>query len=205
MPKPVVNRSLHAHIAARWDPTHSLLGQWVQRKTADRWQAQAYFILVSISLLVVLVIANFVAWGVVGASITAAPEGSMAVAFWWSQLAAFGGWGLISLFGWAPGVQVDVNEAGLVVTQAERTLTMPRWTIERVEVISAMQYHRHYRRYAGTTAFVGALPPHLLLVESEAYCWVLGLAADDMHAVRGALVEEAEQPEMVDFAVLAED
>lgn len=182
----------------------SLLGRWVRRKAGDPWQAQAYLILVSISLLVALVIANFIAWGIVGASITADPDGPTALAFWWSQVAAFGGWSVVTLVGWAPGVAVEVNEARLAVTQGEHTFTMPRWTVEHVEVISAKAYHRHYRRYAGTTSFVGALPPQLLLVESEAYCWVLGLAAADLHAVQAALVGADKQTDAASFELVAE-
>lgn len=200
----MADRLLQAHIAPRWDPTRSLLGRWVRRKTADHWQAQAYFILVSMSLLVVLVIANFAAWGIVGRSIMATPDGATALAFWWSQVAAFGGWALVSLVGWAPGVHVEVTEAGLVVTQGTRTRTMPHWTIERAKVISAVRYHRHYRRYAETTSFVGILPAQLLLVESEAYCWVLGLTPADLRAVREVLVEKSHEPETANLELVTQ-
>ncbi|GAB5521629.1 MAG: hypothetical protein RhofKO_38800 [Rhodothermales bacterium] len=197
----VADRSTHAHIAARWNPTYSLLGRWMRRRVADRWQAQAYTVLAASGLLVALIIASFLAWGVWGEVISADPEGPVALRFWWIQAAAMIAGLVLTLAGWSPAIKLTVDEAGLTVETPHVTHTMPHWTIERVAPISAVTYHRHYRRYAGTTPFVGALPSQLLLVESEAYCWVLGLDAEAQAAVLHALSRHTEQRDAERFEV----
>ena len=189
----VADRLTHAHIAARWDPTYSVMGRWVQHRVADRWQAQAYTILMASGLVVALVVASFLAWGIWGEAIAADPEGPVALRFWWVQAVTFVGALVLTLVGWSPSMEVTVDDASLTVATPQAAHTMPRWTIERVASISTTTYHRHYRRYAGTTLFVGALPAQLLVVESEAYCWVLGLDETAHAAVLEALSVETEQ------------
>jgi hypothetical protein len=61
-----------------------------------------------------------------------------------------------------------------------------------VDTVSATTYHRHYRRYAATAAFVGAPRDELLLFRTERGPVVVGLGDAEAQAALRTHVETAE-------------
>ncbi len=175
-------------------PPAAPLGRWVRQRSRDARHAESLTI---IAVGVVLTVATLVSqwsWILLG---EAAIDNALAL---WVLVGHIVGGGLLGwacLWGWKPAIAVTAEADDLEIQQGERTLTLDYEGIERTGRITADAYHRHWRRYAATHAFVNRLPDDLLLLRTTSGPVVLGLALDDLDSLEARLaeyvdVEEAE-------------
>ena len=176
------------HISGRFHPGYSLLGRWLRRTTGDARRAEALLIVALVGLLVVLAGGQALAWMLLQDVLEVAPRAPEAAAFWLAQLGAALGYVLFGLVGFQPPITVTCMPGALVLCQGGRTLALPYHAIASAEPVSALRFHRHWRRYAATHVFVNRIPDPLLLLRTTSGPVVLGLSAGD----QAALVEHLE-------------
>ncbi|MEP0547720.1 MAG: hypothetical protein ABJF88_12370 [Rhodothermales bacterium] len=170
-------------------PPASLLGRLAGRWAQDRRQAESfYFVAAALVLCVGSLLSQWgwVAFGAIGPGGTPEP--------WYFAVQIVGGLllGGVCLLGWKPAVTVEAHEGGLDVRQGTEALSLPYARIHAAERISADAYHRHWRRYAATRAFVNRLPAELLLLRTASGPLVLGLAPEDLDRLEAHLAVRTE-------------
>ena len=183
MPVPlrfVIPRSLY--------PPASLLGRLVRRGARDARQAESLYVVTAALVLCLATLSS--QWGWIGWG----TDPDTAVAYFVAQVV--GGVLLVGtcLLGWRPRVVVAAHERKLDVQQGAEALSLHYGQVASAERITAEAYHRHWRRYAATRAFVGRLPEELLLLRTEAGPVVLGLAAPDLDRLESHLADRVEAP-----------
>ncbi len=168
---------LRLTIPRAFHPPAALLGRWIRRRARDARQAESRYIVAAALVLTVASLVSQWSWILLGEGALGSP-----LALWVLGAHVAGGlllgWGC--LWGWKPAVTVVVGTAGVEIGQGDDTLTLAHGDIERAERITAAAYHRHWRRYAATHAFVNRLPTELLLLRTDAGPVVLGLAPADL-------------------------
>ncbi len=151
-------------------------------------------------LLFVLAMAQNVLWAATQALSATSP--SVGAVYWITQLLAaalcFGG----GVVGFRPAFTVRVDDAALIVEQSGSTRVVPLAHIERVTTIPLLTYHRHYRRYARTRAYIGAPEPRVVLVETCEAPLVLGLPAAAQDMLVGLLTRARKPAEAEPVAML---
>jgi hypothetical protein len=170
-------------IPRRFHPAYSLLGRWMRRWLDDERRAEALFIIVLSVLALALLLAQYLAWALLQPAIEATPEGPTAILFWIGQVAAVVLIVGFCVVGFEPAIVVTAEEDALHLQQKDCSLTLPYDAIETADTISARRYHRHWRRYAATHAFVNRPDGDLLLLRTDDGPVVLGLAPDDREAL----------------------
>lgn len=163
-----------------YHPSHSLLGRSLRRWTGDRLRGEAVFVVVLTGLTLVLLMTHYLGWALLSPLFSTNPVWQ--TYFWIAQGASvllLGGAGLI---GFRPAVQVRCLPEVLHLTQGDRTRSVPHEAIYDVDIISARQYHRHYRRYTATDIFISHLPDRVLLVRTAQGPIVLALSDPDAQA-----------------------
>lgn len=173
---------LTCSIPGRFHPGYSLLGRWMRRRFHDERQAEAWFIVTLAGIVVGLAVAQYLAWTVLQL-VHPAPSPTVLGLFWAAQLALVLLSGLTCLLGKQPPVTVTFGTDALYLHQKPRVVEVRCDRITAAESISALLFHRHYRRYAETRVFVNRVPPTLLLLHTDDGPVVLGLPEEDRHAV----------------------
>ncbi len=176
-------------IPRAFHPPSSALGRWVRCRARDARHAESLFIVAAALVLTVATLASQWSWILLG---EAAPGDALAL----GVLAAHGlGGGLLAwgcLWGWKPAITVTADSEALEARQGSDTLHLGYGAIDRAERITAEAYHRHWRRYAATRAFVNRLPDDLLLLRTDDGPVVLGLAPADLDRLEARLAEGLE-------------
>jgi hypothetical protein len=165
----------------------------VRHRAHDARQAESLYFVALALVLCLATLAGQWGWIVYGTT----PDGSPSLAFFATQVV--GGLALVAtcLLGWRPRVVVTARDEVLDVRQGAEALSLHHGRIASVERITAAAYHRHWRRYAATRAFVNRLPDELLLLHTASGPVVLGLAAPDLNRLEAHLAEhlDAARPE----------
>lgn len=154
----------------------------MQRRVPDVRRAEAYTIIMLALLALSLLLANYVAWGLLEARILADPEGPIALWFWAGQVAAVVVAVGVAVIGFKPAIEVVCGADGIAIETKKQPLNIARADIQSFETISATLFHRHYRRYAATHIFVNHIPETLLLLHTTQGPVVLGLSDHDLSA-----------------------
>ncbi len=178
------------YVPRRFHPAYSLLGRYVQRVIGDERRAEALFLVVLSMILLGLLLVQCLAWTFLNPA-----------ASWLSQVGALTLCVVTCVLGYKPAITVTCTEIGLCLCQGLRALKLDYTEITSIETISALLFHRHYRRYAATEAFVNRMERDLLLLETTHGPVVIGLPPRD-HA---ALVLHLEAQQTSPFAVLVLD
>ncbi|MFB6249788.1 MAG: hypothetical protein ABEL97_14595 [Salinibacter sp.] len=173
-----------------FDPRYSLLGRAFRAWTGDRLRGEALFIVALTGLALALLMAHYLGWALLKPVLTENPDWQLL--FWLGQLASAGLWAGLGLVGLRPAVTVACTPSGLEIEQGGRCRTVSYDALEAAEAISATTYHRHYRRYAATAVFVGALRDEVLLLRTERGPVVLGLADAEAQAALRSRIEPTE-------------
>lgn len=176
-----------------YDPSYSLLGRLLRYWTSDRLQSEALHIVVLTGLALAVLMGHYLSWALLKPVLVERPSWQML--FWGGQLASVAVLAGLGLVGFRPGVTVSCTPAGLEIEQGGRTETVPHDTIEEVDTVSALTYHRHYRRYAATNVFVGKLEEEVLLLRTPDGPVVIALADPDEQAALRSHVETEEVDE----------
>lgn len=161
---------------ARWCPRRSLLGRFFFHRVDNRRQAEAWYIIAISSIIVVAVIAQFIAWSLLAAEITANPV----VALWyWSVQIAVGSLILIGGFlGYCPRVNVAVTEHLFRVRQGKRSFEIDRASLTGLRIVPALHYYRQWRRRVNVEHFMTHVPPDVLLIFYGKGCIAIGIDSD---------------------------
>lgn len=172
-----------------YDPSYSLLGRALRRWTRDRLRGEALFLVALTGLALVLLMTHYLGWALLQSYLAEQPTRQLV--FWGGQLASGVLWGGIGLVGFRPGVTATCTSNTLTLEQSGRTRTVPYDSIDETRVISATRYHRHYRRYAATSVFVGRLADDVLLLRTERGPVVVGLTPAEAHEELQSLIESS--------------
>ena len=162
-----------------YDPSYSLLGRALRRWTGDRLRGEALFLVALTGLALILLMAHYLGWALLQSYLAEQPTRQLL--FWTGQLASGVVWAGVGLVGFRPNVTASCTSTALRLEQNGRTRTVPYDSIEEARVISAMRYHRHYRRYAATSVFVGRLADDVLLLRTERGPVIVGLVPAEAH------------------------
>jgi hypothetical protein len=160
---------------------------------------EAVYLLSLTLLLVLLGMTQNITWALLQPAMAAGE--SIDIIYWIAQLFAAAMCFGIGIFGFQPGFSIRIDEMGLGVEQAGRSWIIPHPHIERVVMIPTIVYHRHYRRYARTLAFMGAKESHVVLVETREAPLVLGLPAMACDSLIGQLEQRRKHTEAAPFVV----
>lgn len=166
----------------------SPLGRGVRRWARDARQTESLYF---VALALVLCLATLAGqWGWIAYGTT--PDGSPSLTFFAVQVV--GGLVLVAtcFLGWRPRVTVTARDEALDVRQGDEALSLHHGRIAAAERITAADYHRHWRRYAATRAFVNRLPDELLLLRTASGPVVLGLATPDLDRLEAHLADRLE-------------
>lgn len=176
--------TLTFHIPRRFAPSHSRLGRWLRRRTGDRLQAEALYIVVVTGLLLAGVLGSFLAWALLHASILADPTGPTALAYAITHLMAAGIGFFTVGWGFRPAITLTAGPGGLHIQQGARSVTLAPEHITAAETVDPVRYYRHERRYAATQDFVNHPERDVLLLRTARGAVVaVGLAAPDRAAL----------------------
>jgi hypothetical protein len=172
-------------------PPASLLGRLVGRWARDHRQAESFYFVAAALVLCVGSLLSQWGWVAFG---TSGPDGLPEP--WYFAVQIVGGLllGAGCLLGWKPAVAVAAHEDGLDIRRGTEAVSLHYDRIRAAERISADAYHRHWRRYAATRAFVNRSPAELLLLRTASGPLVLGLAPDDLDRLEVHLAERTEIP-----------
>ncbi len=173
-----------------FDPSYSLLGRAIRAWTGDRLRGEAFFIVVLTGLALFLLMSHYLGWALLKPVMANNPSWQML--FWAGQLASVVLWGGLGLVGFRPAVTVTCSPTTLTLEQGGRSRTVPLDEIEQVHTVSAMAYHRHYRRYAATEIFVSTLGEEVLLLRTSDGPVVVALPDPEDHETIRAHLEPAD-------------
>lgn len=179
-------------IPGRVHPGYSLLGRLLRRRLGDPLRAEAYHVVLLSAAGVVWLLGQYGAWAVVRDAVLAAPTGPVAVTFFAGQVASLTLLFLTGFLGFEPPVSVACEAGGVRIRKGEVDLYLPLDHIEAVVEVPARTYHRHYRRYAATRAFVNRPGASVLLIETPGGPVALGLEGRDADALRATLAYRRE-------------
>ena len=176
-------------VPASFHPPASLLGRLARRRAQDDRQGESYYFVAAALVLCVGSLLSQWGWVAFG---TSGPGGLPEP--WYFAVQVVGGLllGGAVLLGWKPAVAVVAHEGGLDIRRGTEAVSLNYARIHAAERISADAYHRHWRRYAATRAFVNRLPAELLLLRTASGPLVLGLAPADLDRLELHLAERAE-------------
>ena len=170
---------------ARWCPSRSLLGRLFLHRIDNQRQAEAWYIIAISTIIVVVVMAQFMSWSLLVAEITANP--TMAMWYWAGQLAV-GSLILIGGFlGYCPQVSVVVTEYLLRVRQGKRLFEINLACLTGCRIVSALHYYRHWRQKGNVKHFMAHIPSDVLLIFYGQDCIAIGIDSDAHSALFVAL------------------
>ena len=167
------------HIPSRLHPSYSLVGRWLHRKLPDQRQAGNLVVALVTLLITVLIMLNFMAWGIFQQYIEADASGTAGLLFWLGQMGVLLVFFGLVVYGRQPAITVETSETGIHIEQGETAFEAPWQAIRHLTILPSLVFHRHYRRYTGTQCFVNQIEEEMVVLETAAATVVLGLSAQD--------------------------
>lgn len=181
----------------------SPLGRWFRRRVSDSFKAENLFIITAAVSIIVMMIANQVAWAFIRESVLAAPRGTAAVTFWLAQLAAVTLFITTCIIGFKEAVNITCTNSAVCIQQGKVQKIVPFNEIESAELIDGMTFHRHYALYAETQAFVNRkFNKQVLLRTNDGQAIVLGLPKTEMQAFLQTVEQGVRVPAYTEEMVL---
>lgn len=176
---------------------YSVLGRLIKKRVKDVHYAEGIYIFSFATLLIGLIIFNYLGWALIQPALASANGEQVAVAFWIAQTALAALFVLFCVIGFKPATQITVDTAsGLSIKQGKTQLNIRHSDIESVTSLSALRFHRHYRKYQNTRIFFGRLPRLVMLISTSEFPIVLGLSPEDH---RELLTHLQPQPQKIVF------
>jgi len=146
-------------------PSASLLGRVVRAWTNDRLRGEALYLVAMTGLTIILLMAHYLGWALLSSTLSASE--AWETVFWQTQVGSVLVLVGLGLVGFRPTVRVTCQSDAVTLQQGDQTRTLSPSDVQDVRLISAQHYHRHYRRYAATEAFVSAIPEQVLCVRTD--------------------------------------
>ena len=177
MRTPVLRRTFT--VPARFSPTRSLLGLLLRGLMADRRQAEATYLIVFPTLILLVILAGILLWPWVAPDVMNNPSSPTAIRLFTVQVA-----GLLSVLvlcgvGIAPPVRVKATASHLVVCQGRRQRSIPLHRIQKCEVVTAEDYHRQVRPRTVLDPYISRLTPQVVVIQAAQSYVAIGLGAED--------------------------
>lgn len=183
------------HTSRSYHPSYSLLGRLVRAATGDRLRTEALFVVILTGLVLLLLLTHYLGWAMLQPVFTGPDGTDWQITFWIGQVASVLTLGLLAGIGFRPGLTVECGPDAVHLSQGRQTLSLPYSAIGETALISARQFHRHYRLYAATRIFAGTIRAEVLLLRTDNGPVVVALdRLDDQVALRGLLTERTEEP-----------
>ena len=177
-------------ISGRWHAGYSLLGRWIERRSASRWHAGGLLIIALAAGATTLLLATAAAW-MLGASAVLA-----ALMFLWILFLAAG------LAGFQPPIHVEVARVGesakaTALAQGTRRRIIDTDAIENIGRLDPVTYHRLFRRDGVTDCWVNDPTRTMLRIilnptDEESHSLILGLPPNDHAGFLNALNRQHE-------------
>ena len=156
---------------ASWRPMNSVLALFIRRVCDDRRQAEAWFLIVLSTVVVLSVIAQFLAWSLWHERIATSW-------FWSAQVTSAVLVLTVGMLGFAPGVTASVGAAALRVTQGRRSVNIHYSCVRSCTIVSAEDFHRVHASAVVWDRFIARMPEDVLLIESDAGRIAVGISSD---------------------------
>ena len=171
--------SRHVSVPKKLNANYSILGRIIRRSVQDTHYAEGILILTIALLCISIVVAFYIAWAFVQPFVEADATGQTAVYYFLAQIASFILLFTAAFLGFKPKLEITIEPHCLHIKQGDHRLLLLNSEIQSTQVISALQYHQHYRKYSSTKAFYNRLSDHLLLLETENGPIILGVSEED--------------------------
>ena len=124
-------------------------------------------------------VAFYIAWAFVQPFVEADATGQTAVYYFLAQIGSFVSLFTAAFLGFKPKLEITIDPHCLHIKQGDHKLLLLNSEVQSTQVISALQYHQHYRKYSRTKSFYNRLSDHLLLLETENGPVILGVSEED--------------------------
>ena len=187
----------------RLNANYSLLGRIIRRSVKDAHVAEGVLILTIALLAILTVVGFYIAWAFVQPIVESDTTGTTALIFFLSQAGSLLLFLLISFAGIKPSIKIVFQDQFLQIEQGSHNLLLLVSEIESAEFISAIQFHRHYRKYLSTRSFFNQLPDTLLLLNTARGPIVLGIREEDQATLLDALRSSASENTQKSLAFVA--
>ena len=161
------------YVPPRLSPSRSLLGLGIRCLVQDRWQAESVYLVVFPLIVLLVILAQFIAWTWLE------PAAVAATRFFWAQVLAILAVALLGAVGFKPPVRIFVHDSGLVLRQGKRLRTLSHDAIRSFAVITALAYHREYRRQRAVVPFISRLTPEVVIIVAAQTKLAVGLMPSD--------------------------
>lgn len=180
-----------------YDPVYSLLGRSVRAWVDDDLRGEALFIVVLTLFAVALLMSQYLGWALLKPILSEQPNWQLV--FWGGQVTSILVLTGVGLVGFRPPIRVECATDGIRLEQGDRSCTLARTDVQEVDNLSPTEYHRHYRRYAKTQAFVTARPEVLLLFQNDRGPIIIELPdeAARMQLIEHVSTTRSDTPELV--------
>jgi len=149
----------------------------------DRRQAEGVYLVVCAALVLIFVLAQFLAWTWLEPVIAGDSTGSVAIRFFWTQVVSLVTLVALCAVGWVSPVRVTMGFQQLHLRRGKRTYTVSYEAIENYKLVSARSYHLDYRPYEDVISFVSRLTPQVVVLDTAGKQIALGLPAHDMQTL----------------------
>jgi len=181
-------------IPGRFHVGYSILGRWLMRRGGDQRQASARFIVSLAGIVLTLVLAQYLAWALLGSKILADPGGREALWFWYGQLGVGVAFYLACLLGYQPTIDISVSDRAVSIRRGRESIRLSYDDVVRVTEISALDFYRHYAKYQRTRSFVNRLADTVLLIHMTDGDVVLGLQQPGRAALMARITTHISAP-----------
>jgi len=148
-----------------YHPSASLLGRLIRGWVGDRLRGEALYLVTLTGLILTLLMAHYLGWALLKPVLTTHP--TWQTAFWGGQVASVLVLLGLGLVGFRAPVRVTCEAGGIRLEQGDQTRTLSSSALNEVSLISARDYHRHYRHYARCQVFLSTLPDEVLCLHTD--------------------------------------
>ncbi len=177
-------------IPGRFDPARSVFGRFASGR-ADALQAEARYYFATVMMLIGILIANFIAWAILKPTIMDEPLGTVALLYWGAQVLSIVGFSALCVVGFQRSTTVTVNDQKVAVVRGKDRISVSRSEIEGYEIVSALTFHRHYRRYSTVSSYAATGAEAYVIIRGRVKMLAIGLSMDDAEDMLDALESES--------------
>lgn len=182
----------------------SPMGRLFRRRVQDGFKAENLFIITAALSIIVMMIANQVAWAFIREAVLANPRGSVAVTFWMVQLGCAMTFITTCVIGFKEAVNITCTSSAICIQQGKVQKIVPFEEVVTAELIDGMTFHRHYAQYAQTQAFVNRKFNKQVLIRTvDGQAIVLGLPKTEMKAFLETVEQGVRVPAQMEELVYA--
>ena len=181
----------HSTASRTFNANYSILGRIIRRSVRDAHYAEGILILTIALIFISLIVFFYIGWAFAEPIIAADTSGRYEVYYFLAQIGSFGLLSMLTLIGLKPKLEVSLDNQSIHIKQGRKQLFLLTSDILRVDVISAKQFHQHYRKYVNTKAFYTRLSSPLLLMETANEPVILGVSEDEQATLLEAIRSSA--------------